>query len=390
MTRPPLKKCDRLVLFSPPWPLFNRPSIQLGALKAYLTSRFKNLSVESHHFYLKLAGSIGYPLYAAISERSWLAGNRIRRPAVSGTVPGHRGSFPEGGLRETGDQPDRFQVPDRNRSDRFRRPLFRASPGTGWVWRVFAICLCQLTAALFFIRSVRRRAADLPIVIGGSMLADETGRGLLRQFPEIDFAVIGEGEIPLQRLVEHLAGGREPAASHPIAGVITRKDAPEKIPGAAQPGSPTRPPAPSRLQRLFRSAPVPGCRKILFPDPAAGNFQGMLVAGHIGRPGKKTGCAFCNLNRQWEGYRAKSPGRAVDEIDAMTSRYRTLSVAFMDNLLPRKDSEAIFDRAGGLQKDFKMFAEIRADTSMRVLGSMRSAGVLGSPDRDRVIEHVAC
>jgi hypothetical protein len=63
----------KVVLVSTPWPLFNRPSIQLGALKAYLTAKHPGLEIQAHHFYLQLAAAIGYGVYQNISERTWLA-----------------------------------------------------------------------------------------------------------------------------------------------------------------------------------------------------------------------------------------------------------------------------------------------------------------------------
>ena len=64
---------EQIVLISTPWPLFNRPSIQLGALKAYLRSFFPDLTVHTEHLYLKVAKTLGYGLYQIISERTWLA-----------------------------------------------------------------------------------------------------------------------------------------------------------------------------------------------------------------------------------------------------------------------------------------------------------------------------
>ena len=60
----------KIVLLSSPWPLYNRPSIQLGALKAYLRSIYPDMQVETHHVYLKLAQSLGYRRYHEISKRT--------------------------------------------------------------------------------------------------------------------------------------------------------------------------------------------------------------------------------------------------------------------------------------------------------------------------------
>ena len=64
---------NRVVLVSTPWPIYNRPSIQIGALKSYLESQYPNLTVKAQHAYLKVAQTIGYKLYHEISERTWLA-----------------------------------------------------------------------------------------------------------------------------------------------------------------------------------------------------------------------------------------------------------------------------------------------------------------------------
>ena len=63
----------KIALVSTPWPLFNRPSIQLGALKAFVKEKHPCIPVDSHHIYLSIAAALGYNLYAKISESTWLA-----------------------------------------------------------------------------------------------------------------------------------------------------------------------------------------------------------------------------------------------------------------------------------------------------------------------------
>ena len=69
----PKRLLESVVLVSAPWPIYSRPSIQIGTLKAHLKSRFPDVKVIAHHFYLKVAAAIGYPLYHAVSERTLLA-----------------------------------------------------------------------------------------------------------------------------------------------------------------------------------------------------------------------------------------------------------------------------------------------------------------------------
>jgi hypothetical protein len=50
----------RVLLVSAPWPLFNRPSLPLGALKAYLSETLPGLNVQASHLFLKVANELGY------------------------------------------------------------------------------------------------------------------------------------------------------------------------------------------------------------------------------------------------------------------------------------------------------------------------------------------
>jgi hypothetical protein len=60
------RKSPAIALISTPWPLYNRPSIQLGALKAYLQLKHPEVRVDARHFYLKLAEALGYKCYQLI------------------------------------------------------------------------------------------------------------------------------------------------------------------------------------------------------------------------------------------------------------------------------------------------------------------------------------
>ena len=70
----------RATLISTPWALFNRPSLQLAALKAYL-ERETDAEIETCHLYLDLAAAIGCDTYRRISEAGW-AGEALFAPLV--------------------------------------------------------------------------------------------------------------------------------------------------------------------------------------------------------------------------------------------------------------------------------------------------------------------
>jgi len=380
------KKNDRnsqsesVMLLSTPWPLFNRPSVQLGTLKAYLSTRFPDMKVEACHLYLDISAHIGYPLYQAISERTWLA------EAVYAAL-----LFPE-----------RFKtVENFFKKEAVGKPLLRELDfkaltnqvqavseafvsSTDWgQFRLagFSMCLCQLTSGLYFIRKIREKCPNLPLVVGGSMFSGNLATELLETFPEIDFAVIGEGELPLTELLRHLTdtpqGSFDPEMPS-VPGIISRKNLRENHISFCQMKDLSHLPPPDYddyfhlLQSLgpeksfFPILPMEmsrGCwwRKIQNPEPESGNSF--------------TGCAFCNLNLQWEGYRSKEAEQVISEINHLTTKHKLLSVSVTDNVSPPKTSAEIFTRIAELKRDFRLFCEIRAGTSAEMLERMKTAGL---------------
>ncbi|MDL1961911.1 MAG: RiPP maturation radical SAM C-methyltransferase [Deltaproteobacteria bacterium] len=364
---------ERTVLVSTPWSLFSRPSIQLGTLKAYLDMQFPDLKVEAHHFYLKVAETIGYRLYQVISERTWLAETVYaallfpeRLEYIEKVFCREASGNPL--VRNTGLETLAFQV--KKVSDTFINSTDWGAFGLAG----FSICLCQLTSSLYFIRRIKQRFPDLTIVIGGSMFAGESTRNLFQVFPEVDFVVNGEGELPLSRLVRHLRDSQSHEEIPPIPGIVSQKAANNKISVSFnQMEDLSNLPSPD-YDDYFDLLKTFSPEKAFFPTLSAEISRGCWWRCPQGAA-KYPGCAFCNLNLQWDGYRSKSPLQVISEIDNLTTKYKTLSAAFMDNLLPIKESEDIFAGLGKLGKDFRLFAEIRATTPRHILEAMQVAGV---------------
>jgi ribosomal peptide maturation radical SAM protein 1 len=370
---PPPSSFQSVALISAPWPFFSRPSIQLGTLKAYLKHALPDLAIDAHHFYLKLAAEIGYDTYQSISERSWLAESIYAALLYPQRQAAARKLF-ESQARKAA----------RLRRVNFELLCEKVKKVTdGWIAAVdwqntglagFSLCLCQLTASLYCIRRIKALAPGLPVVAGGSMFAGPALAGLMAAFPEIDFMVNGEGERPLTHLVRQLQSAGDPRAVTSLPGLVRRADlAEDREPRQDQLPSLAALPPPD-YDDYFRLLGELGPEKAFFPTLAAEISRGCYWR-RTRRDGVPAGCAFCNLNRQWQGYRFKAPQQVVSEIDGLTRRHRLLSVALMDNLLPARQSREIFGRLQALKKDLSLFGEIRASTPLATLRVMRAAGV---------------
>jgi len=366
----PLKK---IALVSAPWPLFNRPSVQIGTLKSYLESQFPDLKVDAHHVYLKVAAHIGYQLYQPISERTWLA------ETIYGALlyPQRLKSIKKLFQRQAAGYPALQKVDFEKLTAKVEatsKTFINSVEWQAYILAGFSICLCQLTASLYFIKQLKKKFPNLTIVVGGSMFAGESIRNIFEVFPEIDFVVNGEGEAPLGRLVHHLIDFRKAADMPHITGVVTPKSAKAKKAIAFNQLNNLKTLPPPDYDDYFDLLKSLGPQKTFFPTLPVELSRGCWWQ-RSSKSAKFTGCAFCNLNLQWDGYRSKNPLKAVSEIDHFTRRHKTLSVAFADNLLPLEDSGGIFKQLGRLGKDLRLFGEIRASTPKRVLTAMQAAGM---------------
>ncbi|MBW2591287.1 MAG: RiPP maturation radical SAM C-methyltransferase, partial [Deltaproteobacteria bacterium] len=373
MNDKPIKPLKSVVLLSTPWPIFSRPSIQLGTLKSYLKSQFPDLEVITYHFYLKVAESIGYKLYQAISERTWLA----ETVYAALLYPEQLESIKKLFIKEAKGKPLLRDVDFKDMTKMVAKVTDEFIDNENWSnfgLAGFSICLCQLTSTLYFIRRIKLKFPGLPIVVGGSMFTGGSAKNLLKVFSEIDFVIIGEGELPLSQLVQNLKDSPKTVDKQLIPGIVMAKEMNiENRFGFSQLDDLEDIPVPDyddyfNLLKSFKPD------KAFFPTLPAEISRGCWWQKST-TGGKHSGCAFCNLNLQWEGYRSKNAEQVAAEIDHLTSRYRSLSVAFMDNLVPVKTSREIFDKLSKLEKDFHLFCEIRATTPRRVLEGMKRAGV---------------
>lgn len=365
---------NKITLISTPWPLYSRPSIQLGALKAYLNNRDNDLEVEAHHVYLRLAEAIGYKLYHEISERTWLAEsiyatllypNRFRQiqKLFDKQVQG------KSLLSQTDLKSVSVQV-KKTTHDFIDSLDWGACQLVG-----FTVSLCQLTSALYFIKLIKQKNPKLITVVGGSSFTGTAAKDAIGLFPDIDVVVTGEGELPLSQLVGYLKRNIHPKDAPAIQGVFTKSVT----------GIQKRQHSFFQMDTLDR-LPIPDYgdyfRLIESLDPQKSFFPALpfeISRGCWWKPaaGKTTtsGCAFCNLNLQWSGYRSKKPSQVVSEIDSLTDKYKTLSVVFVDNVLPQKTSKAVFEGLGKLKKDLRLFSEIRATVPLAELNAMRASGM---------------
>ncbi len=349
----------KIALISTPWPLFNRPSIQLGTLKAFIKENIPDVQIDNYHLYLFIAHRLGYELYNAISESTWLSEplyGALLYPEKIDSIKKFWNRYASRIINKNKKRFDDIYSLLKEESDY----LLNRIPWDEYLLIGFSICFSQLTSSLYFIRSIKKIVPNTKIVIGGISCAGDMGKSLMDTYNEIDFVIQGEGEKPLFHLITSIIKSDN---INPYPGLLLRDSEHIINNPICQVENLNKLPVPD-FKDYFKQL-----EDIAKPKP----FQPKLSM-EISRGCWWKKCRFCNLNIQWKGYRSKSSERVVKELNLLVEKYKTLSISFMDNLLPPNKKD-IFQAIIRLKKDFKLFAEIRANTKLDELLIMKEAGV---------------
>lgn len=350
----------RIALVSMPWPLFNRPSLQMGTLQSYLKRHDASLDIHTYPAYLEIAAQIGFGLYHEISKHSWMA------EAVYASL-----LFPEKdssiqGLLTRQKKLPKWDTPFelsavKSKLINHHQNFLRLRPWSQYNLIGFSICLNQITSSLYAIHTLKAQFPKVSVVAGGSSCSGEMGRAILANCPDIDFVVSGEGEKPLLSIVRLLKG----EASKPGPGVFYRNTEGSVVGGGYDEINDLNSLPPPDYGDYFRylqniSTQIPFL-PVLPVEFSRGCWWGK--------------CRFCNLNLQWQGYRKKSTSKMIEEIKALTDRYPSIDLAFTDNALPLRPGPGLFAGLTKLSIDLDIFAELRAGPSAEALSLMRKAGL---------------
>ncbi len=361
-----------VALVSAPWPLFNRPSIQLGAIKAFLQQQLPQVKVSCHHLYLDYASSLGYPIYEEISQSTWLA-----EPIAAALLyPENLDKIQRLWRKKAARSPACKGIDFLELCSGFQGISQEVIKTKNWKdFHIigFSICFSQLTSTIYLIRLIKKLAPSVPVVVGGPGCSGQLGASLLRTFHQIDYVIQGEGERPMLELLKSLFGlpGGKPLSS--IAGLLTRHTPAHMLEQADQIPDLNLLPIPDFADYFDHLEKLPPGKKFL-PKIPLEISRGCWWKNAISLK-SSGGCAFCNLNIQWRGYRHKSPEKVKQELKTVTQKYENLSISFMDNILPPKKLKELFNQIASMDKDFRLFCEIRATTSLDELKNMARAGI---------------
>jgi anaerobic magnesium-protoporphyrin IX monomethyl ester cyclase len=210
-------------------------------------------------------------------------------------------------------------------------------------------------------RKVRKSLPGAFIVYGG-VSATFTAREVLRDIPEIDYVIAGEGEFSFRSLCRHLLDGN-PREAAGIAGVASRG-----------PGGPVINP-PGRIRDLSQ-LPVPD-RSLLEGDYRLSlDFIRGKAAPVITSRGCPARCNFCSASQMFPGGIIYRPVEQVKgEIQILLKREKIAGIKVFDSTFTASRDYVM--QFCEMIAPFKLLweCEIRADTVDReLLAAMKKAG----------------
>ena len=375
------------VIVSMPFMDIDRPSIQLGLLKAI--GNAQGFPVRTLHANLDFAVRIGADVYRDLSlHRGLMLGEWLFSPEAFPHQPPDRDGRILTDFIEA--HPELATGHELDRLLRIRRrdvPDYLDALMEEYSWddvRVvgFSSTFQQNTASFALARRLKQRYPEIATVFGGANFDGEMGLELVRALDFIDLAVIGEGDRAFPLLLNALALGEDPAS---VPGVARR------VEGRLVTASPEPPftrldelPTPDYSEYFERAEDLgvlaPAARRAVWIpfESSRGCWWGA-----------KHHCTFCGLNGTTMAFRSKSPDRILEELGQLARRYRSFSFEAVDNILDVRYFQTLLPALAASGADYELYYEVKANLARDNLRMMAQAGITRiQPGLESLSSHV--
>ncbi len=233
----------------------------------------------------------------------------------------------------------------------------------------------QHVASLALLRRIRELDPSVTTMLGGANCEAEMGETTHRYFPWVDYVVSGEADGIIADLCRNvLASGRDVPIDRLPSGVLGPAHRVAAALGEA------RPTLPRAMFSNLDDLPYPDLDDYFETLRASA----VSVAVTPGLPletsrgcwwGAVHHCTFCGLNGSSMAYRSKSPGRVIEEIRAMETRYGTSKFETVDNILDVSYFKSMLPRLAEDGREREIFYEVKANLSRAQVELMRRAGI---------------
>ncbi len=223
----------------------------------------------------------------------------------------------------------------------------------------FSCLFSQILAAMAIAARIKQLSPNLLLVLGGPCTVTPMGQAIQTLAPCFDFVFSGESEIEFPRFVaQFINDGTLPSDKFIECSQLDDLDA-CPIPNYDDYFN--------QIRQTFSHSQVENLLTEWLPiETSKGCYRT-----------EKQPCAFCGLNADTQGYRYKSPRRAIEEVRRLADKYDVASFIATDNILPARYFREVFPvlaRSG--PRNLKLFYEVQSGLSPRQLDLCVKAGLV--------------
>jgi len=224
----------------------------------------------------------------------------------------------------------------------------------------------QNLASLALAKRIKRKYPDKVVVMGGGNCAGPMGLQLHKNFSYLDYVFTGEAENSFPELVRRLANGD--SRRDDIRGYVRRENGKSLASG------------PGLMLQNLDALPYPNFDDFFdqYRCSALSRKAAPILQIESARGcwwGAKQHCTFCGLNGDEMAFRAKSPERALDEIQHLVNRYDTNFVSAVDNILAMGYFKTLLPELKRRKAGIELFYETKANLTREQVNLLRESGV---------------
>jgi ribosomal peptide maturation radical SAM protein 1 len=341
-----------VLLISMPYAGTSIPSIQLAILEGYLKER--NINIKTRHLYLKAAEFYGlnnynfliYPpndSYTAqmifskyVFPEHWIKTEEKFREYFNGNLSNNKEILKQFTFENYVQQ-----------TDKFYNWIIEHTDWESYDIIGFTLNYGQLLPSLAIAKKIKELRPDKKIIFGGSRTIGTLGIKVLEAFSYVDFIVSGDGEEALYRLASDYENYESiPRLMYRTGNEVIWNDSDAIVD--------------------INILPIPSYDSF-YEDLNSTSLEVQQYFYYNGRLPVEISrgcwwnkCTFCNLNIQQKDYREKNVDRIIEEILALSDRYRLLDFQIIGNTLPKTEYKNLFEKIKQLGRDFTFVAEARA------------------------------
>ena len=362
---------SRVLLVNMPFSNLRWPNIGTSLLKAALGRR--GIACDIAYLNFDLAERVGLEDYYWIADyfAFVLGGERLfAKHYFSGELPDDESYLADVLLAADPDLTDKDRD-DYLRMGRHVEPfLDQVMASIDWSRYAvvgFAASFQQTMPSICLARRIKRLAPAVKIAFGGAACEGQMGIELLRQFPQIDYAFLGEADSTFPAVAEQIVRGL-PVDLPP--GVADR-DSISRLETADPASFMVRnmdelpyPDFDDYFVRLKASRLKDQIDPLLFFETSRGCWWG-----------EKHHCVFCGLNGGTLAFRSKSPRRAVDELKYLVQRHDVHRACSSDNIFSHRYFNTFLPMLAEADVDFKFVCEMKTNLTRPQVKTLLEAGL---------------